>query len=177
VGAGNARGARPRRIAGDAELQVLNYSKASMHFPSDWTYRAGTWRSPNSGQIRPDRSLLHDGSYLRINDAVALALAHKLDMPSRVQLNIAIRTCCEPRWRDNLGVKLGRVTTLVGRRRYWRKTSGASTGGTSIGAVASEVVPNGLVSSTWDTGSPSRVCPILTGILQRARSHTLPAAL
>src|SRR6267154_2947116 len=163
-------------------LPVLNYTKPVSHFPNPIVpYMPRHLAEPNLANTARIDSLMHDGKlYLSLNDAVALALENNLDIAiARFNLNIADTDVLRAKAGANiLGVNAGVVlNTPGGGVGGIGANSGASTGGTSLGAGGVGGGTNGLVSSTLGQGPLiTSFDPILTGILQMDRSHTLSSS-
>lgn len=153
-------------------LPVLNYSQPASHFPNPigpYTPRHVA-ASTLANTARID-SLMHDGKlYLSLNDAIALALENNLDIAiARYTLNIADTDVLRAKaGAAILGTPLGTVlNTPGGGVGGIGASSGASTGGTSLGAGGIGAGTNGLVSSTLGLGPViNSFDPVVTGTLQ-----------
>lgn len=153
-------------------LPVLNYSQPVSHFPNPiGPYKARHLAAPSlSNSVRIDQ-LMRDGKlYLSLNDAVALALENNLDIAiARYTLNIADTDVLRARAGATiLGTPVGLVlNTPGGGVGGIGANSGASTGGTSLGAGGIGAGTNGLVSSTLGLGPViNSFDPVITGTLQ-----------
>jgi outer membrane protein TolC len=163
-------------------LPVLNYSQPVKHFPNPiGPYTPRHLAAPNLANTARIDSLMRDGKlYLSLNDAIALALENNLDVAiARYNLNIADTDVLRARAGASiLGVNAGVVlNTPGGGVGVIGANSGASTGGTSLGAGGAGGGTNGLVSSTLGLGSLiTSFDPIITGTLQSDRFHILPSS-
>jgi len=163
-------------------LPVLNYSHPVSHFPNPiGPYTARHLAAPNLANTARIDSLMRDGKlYLSLNDAIALALENNLDVAiARYNLNIADTDVLRAKAGASiLGVNAGVVlNTPGGGVGVIGANSGASTGGTSLGAGGAGGGTNGLVSSTLGLGSLiTSFDPVVTGTLQSDRFHILPSS-
>jgi outer membrane protein len=163
-------------------LPVLNYSQPVSHFPNPiGPYTARRLSAPNLANTARIDALMKDGKlYLSLNDAIALALENNLDVAiARYNLNIADTDVMRAKSGASiLGVNAGVVlNTPGGGVGVIGANSGASTGGTSLGAGGAGGGTNGLVSSTLGLGSLiTSFDPIITGTLQSDRFHILPSS-
>src|ERR1017187_6547290 len=164
-------------------LPVLNYSQPVTHFPNPiGPYKPRHLAAPNLANTARIDSLMRDGKlYLSLNDAIALALENNLDVAiARYNLNIADTDVMRAKAGASiLGVNAGVVlNTPGGGACVIGANSGASTGGTSLGAGGAGGGTNGLVSSTLGLGSLiTSFDPIITGTLPSDRFHILPSDL
>src|ERR1700722_3028712 len=155
-----------------APIPELNYSKPVTHFPNPVApYTPRHLAPPNFANTARIDSLMHDGKlYLSLNDAIALALENNLDIAiARYNLNIADTDVLRAKaGAAILGVNAGVVqNTPGGGVGGIGATSGASTGGTSLGAGGIGAGTNGLVSSTLGLGPAiNSFDPVVTGTLQ-----------
>jgi len=153
-------------------ITTFNYAKPASHFPNPiGPYTARHLAPPNLANTARIDQLLHDGKlYLSLNDAIALALENNLDIAiARYTLNIADTDILRAKAGSSiLGAPIGLVlNTPGGGIGGIGAQSGASTGGTSLGAGGLGGGTNGLVSSTLGFGSNiSSFDPVLTGTLQ-----------
>ncbi len=156
----------------DKAVPVLNYAKPVSHFPNPLgPYTARHLAAPNLANTARIDQLMHDGKlYLSLNDAIALALENNLDIAiSRYTLNIADTDILRAKAGSSiLGAPVGLVlNTPGGGIGGIGAQSGASTGGTSLGAGGLGGGTNGLVSSTLGLGSLiTSLDPVVTGTLQ-----------
>jgi len=163
-------------------LPVLNYSHPVSHFPNPiGPYTARHLAAPNLANTARIDSLMRDGKlYLSLNDAITLALENNLDVAiARYNLNIADTDVLRAKAGASiLGVNAGVVlNTPGGGVGVIGANSGASTGGTSLGAGGAGGGTNGLVSSTLGLGSLiTSFDPVVTGTLQSDRFHILPSS-
>ncbi len=153
-------------------LPQLNYSPAASHFPNPIApYTPRQVAAPDLRNSSRITDLLREGKlYLSLNDAIALALENNLDIAiARYTLNIADTDVLRARaGAAILGTPLGTVlNTPGGGVGGIGANSGASTGGTSLGAGGIGAGTNGLVSSTLGLGPPiNSFDPVITGTLQ-----------
>jgi outer membrane protein TolC len=153
-------------------LPILDYTKATSHFPNPiGPYKPQYLHAPNLANTARIDGLMHEGKlYLSLNDAVALALENNLDIAiSRYTLNIAETDILRAKSGASiLGTPIGLVlNTPGGGVGGIGANSGASTGGTSLGAGGVGAGTNGLVSSTLGFGPLiNSFDPVLTGTLQ-----------
>jgi outer membrane protein len=153
-------------------VPVLDYAKPASHFPNPiGPYTARHLAPPNLANTARIDQLMRDGKmYLSVNDAIALALENNLDIAiSRYTLNIADTDILRAKAGSTiLGAPIGLVlNTPGGGIGGIGAQSGASTGGTSLGAGGLGGGTNGLVSSTLGLGSNiTSFDPIITGTLQ-----------
>ncbi|MGA8764789.1 MAG: TolC family protein [Candidatus Sulfotelmatobacter sp.] len=163
-------------------VPVLNYAKPVSHFPNPiGPYTPRHLPDPTLSNTSRVDSLMRDGKlYLSLNDAVALALENNLDIAiARYTLNIADTDILRARAGASiLGTPIGTVlNTPGGGVGGIGAQSGASTGGTSLGAGGIGAGTNGLVSSTLGFGpNITSFDPILTGTLQEDRFNILPTS-
>jgi outer membrane protein len=153
-------------------VPTLNYSKAVSHFPNPIApYEPRHLAQPSLANTARIDSLMRDGKlYLSLNDAIALALENNLDIAiARYTLNIADTDVLRAKaGAAILGTPLGTVlNTPGGGVGGIGANSGASTGGTSLGAGGIGAGTNGLVSSTLGLGPViNSYDPVITGTLQ-----------
>src|SRR5258708_18787488 len=153
-------------------LPILDYAKPVSHFPNPiGPYKPQYLPAPNLANTARVDGLMHDGKlYLSLNDAIALALENNLDIAiARYTLNIADTDILRARSGASiLGAPIGLVlNTPGGGIGGIGASSGASTGGTSLGAGGVGAGTNGLVSSTLGFGPLiNSFDPVLTGTLQ-----------
>ena len=150
-------------------VPILNYSKPVSHFPNPiGPYAPRHLAEPSLGNTARIDSLMRDGKlYLSLNDAIALALENNLDVAiARYTLNIADTDVLRARaGAAILGTPVGTVLNTPGGGIG--ANSGASTGGTSLGAGGLGAGTNGLVSSTLGLGPIiNSFDPVITGTLQ-----------
>src|SRR6202161_4060285 len=129
----------PRNGPETGPVPILNYTKPVSHFPNPIApYTPRHVGPPNlANTARIDQSLRDGKLYLSLNDAIALALENNLDIAiARYNLNIADTDVLRARAGATiLGTPLGTVlNTPGGGIGGIGATSGASTGGTSLGA-------------------------------------------
>jgi outer membrane protein TolC len=162
----------PQNTPETRPLPELNYSQPVSHFPNPiGPYTPRHLASPStSNSVRVDQ-LMRDGKlYLSLNDAVALALENNLDIAiARYTLNIADTDVLRAKAGATiLGTPVGLVlNTPGGGVGGIGANSGASTGGTSLGAGGIGAGTNGLVSSTLGLGPViNSFDPVITGTLQ-----------
>ena len=155
-----------------APLPGLDYSRPASHFPNPIApYESRHLGPPNLANTSRINSLMQEGKlYLSLNDAIALALENNLDIAiARYTLNIADTDVLRARAGATiLGTPLGTVlNTPGGGVGGIGANSGASTGGTSLGAGGIGAGTAGLVSSTLGLGPVvNSYDPIITGTLQ-----------
>jgi outer membrane protein TolC len=151
---------------------MLNYSQPVSHFPNPiGPYTARHVTEPSLANTARIDQFMRDGKlYLSLNDAIALALENNLDIAiARYNLNIADTDVLRAKAGASiLGVNAGVVqNTPGGGIGGIGATSGASTGGTSLGAGGVGAGTNGLVSSTLGLGPAiNSFDPVVTGTLQ-----------
>src|SRR5712671_6171591 len=162
----------PQTTPSTRPVPELNYSKPASHFPNPIApYMPRHLAPPSLANTARIDSLLRDGRLcLSLNDAIALALENNLDIAiARYTLNIADTDILRARAGSSiLGTPIGTVlNTPGGGVGGIGAQSGASTGGTSLGAGGVGAGTNGLVSSTLGFGPViNSFDPILTGTLQ-----------
>jgi outer membrane protein len=162
----------PQNTPETRPLPVLNYSQPVSHFPNPiGPYTARHVAEPSlANPARIDQFMRNGKLYLSLNDAIALALENNLDIAiARYNLNIADTDVLRAKAGASiLGVNAGVVlNTPGGGIGGIGATSGASTGGTSLGAGGVGAGTNGLVSSTLGFGPViNSFDPVLTGTLQ-----------
>jgi outer membrane protein len=162
----------PQNTPETRPLPVMNYSQPVSHFPNPiGPYKARHLADPSLANTARIDQFMHDGKlYLSLNDAIALALENNLDIAiARYNLNIADTDVLRAKAGASiLGVNAGVVlNTPGGGIGGIGATSGASTGGTSLGAGGIGAGTNGLVSSTLGLGpNINSFDPVLTGTLQ-----------
>jgi outer membrane protein len=172
----------PQTLPDSRPVPVMNYSKPASHFPNPiGPYMPRHLAPPNTANTARIDSLMRDGKlYLSLNDAIALALENNLDIAiARYTLNIADTDMLRAKAGASiLGTPIGTVlNTPGGGVGGIGANSGASTGGTSLGAGGIGAGTNGLVSSTLGFGpNITTFDPILTGTLQEDRFHVLPTS-
>jgi outer membrane protein TolC len=151
---------------------IENYSTAASHFPNPIApYTPRHVAAPDLRNSPRMSDLMRDGKiYLSLNDAIALALENNLDIAiARYTLNIADTDLLRAKsGAAILGTPLGTVlNTPGGGVGGIGANSGASTGGTSLGAGGIGAGTNGLVSSTLGLGPViNSFDPVITGTLQ-----------
>ena len=164
-------------------VPILNYSKAVSHFPDPiGPYKSRHVAEPDLGNTSLIDRLMRDGRlYLSLNDAIALALENNLDIAiARYTLNIADTDLLRAKaGAPILGTPLGTVlNTPGGGVGGIGANSGASTGGTSIGAGGIGAGTNGLVSSTLGLGPLiNSFDPVITGTLQEDHYKQLATSI
>ncbi len=142
------------------------------HFPNPIApYEPRHLADPSLANTARIDQFMRDGKlYLSLNDAIALALENNLDIAiARYNLNIADTDVLRAKAGASiLGVNAGVVlNTPGGGIGGIGATSGASTGGTSLGAGGIGAGTNGLVSSTLGLGpNINSFDPVVTGTLQ-----------
>src|SRR5580692_1429465 len=162
----------PQNTPETRPLPVVNYSHAVSHFPNPIApYEPRHLADPSLANTARIDQFMHDGKlYLSLNDAIALALENNLDIAiARYNLNIADTDVLRAKAGASiLGVNAGVVqNTPGGGVGGIGATSGASTGGTSLGAGGIGAGTNGLVSSTLGLGpNINSFDPVVTGTLQ-----------
>jgi outer membrane protein len=162
----------PQNTPETRPLPVMNYSHAVSHFPNPIApYEPRHLADPSLANTARIDQFMHDGKlYLSLNDAIALALENNLDIAiARYNLNIADTDVLRAKAGASiLGVNAGVVlNTPGGGIGGIGATSGASTGGTSLGAGGIGAGTNGLVSSTLGLGpNINSFDPVVTGTLQ-----------
>jgi outer membrane protein len=162
----------PQNTPETRPLPVLNYAQPVSHFPNPvGPYKPRYLPESSLGNTQRIDALLRDGKlYLSLNDAIALALENNLDIAiARYTLNIADTDVLRAKAGATiLGTPLGTVlNTPGGGVGGIGANSGASTGGTSLGAGGIGAGTNGLVSSTLGLGPViNSFDPVLTGTLQ-----------
>jgi outer membrane protein len=162
----------PQNTPETRPLPVVNYSHAVSHFPNPIApYEPRHLADPSLANTARIDQFMHDGKlYLSLNDAIALALENNLDIAiARYNLNIADTDVLRSKAGASiLGVNAGVVlNTPGGGIGGIGATSGASTGGTSLGAGGIGAGTNGLVSSTLGLGpNINSFDPVVTGTLQ-----------
>src|SRR5580700_8366259 len=162
----------PQNTPETRSLPVMNYSHAASHFPNPIApYESRHLADPSLANTARIDQFMHDGKlYLSLNDAIALALENNLDIAiARYNLNIADTDVLRAKAGASiLGVNAGVVlNTPGGGIGGIGATSGASTGGTSLGAGGIGAGTNGLVSSTLGLGpNINSFDPVVTGTLQ-----------
>lgn len=172
----------PQNTPETQRLPVLNYTKPASHFPNLIApYTPRHLPAPNLANTARIDGLMRDGKlYLSLNDAIALALENNLDIAiARFNLNIADTDVLRSKAGASiLGTPVGLVlNTPGGGVGGIGANSGASTGGTSLGAGGIGAGTNGLVSSTLGFGpNITSFDPVLTGTLQEDRFHILPSS-
>jgi outer membrane protein TolC len=150
----------------------LTYSKPVSHFPNPIApYIPRHLAEPNLANTARVDTLMREGKlYLSLDDAVALALENNLDIAiARFNLNIADTDVLRAKAGASiLGTPVGLVlNTPGGGVGGIGANSGASTGGTSLGAGGIGAGTNGLVSSTLGLGPViNSFDPVVTGTLQ-----------
>jgi hypothetical protein len=160
----------------------MNYSRPVSHFPNPIApYEARHLADPSLANTARIDQFMRDGKlYLSLDDAIALALENNLDIAiARYNLNIADTDVLRARAGASiLGVNAGVVlNTPGGGIGGIGATSGASTGGTSLGAGGIGAGTNGLVSSTLGLGpNITSFDPVLTGTLQEDHFNILPSS-
>jgi outer membrane protein len=162
----------PQNTPETRPIPVLNYSRPVSHFPNPiGPYTPRHLEEPSLGNTPRIDALMRDGKlYLSLNDAIALALENNLDIAiARYTLNIADTDVLRARAGATiLGTPVGTVlNTPGGGVGGIGASSGASTGGTSLGAGGIGAGTNGLVSSTLGLGPVINTFdPVVTGTLQ-----------
>jgi outer membrane protein len=162
----------PQNTPETRPLPMLNYSQPVSHFPNPiGPYTARHVTEPSLANTARIDQFMRDGKlYLSLNDAIALALENNLDIAiARYNLNIADTDVLRAKAGASiLGVNAGVVqNTPGGGIGGIGATSGASTGGTSLGAGGVGAGTNGLVSSTLGLGPAiNSFDPVVTGTLQ-----------
>jgi outer membrane protein len=162
----------PQNTPETRPLPVSNYSKPVSHFPNPiGPYEPRHLAEPSLANTGRIDQFMRDGKlYLSLNDAIALALENNLDIAiARYTLNIADTDVLRAKaGAAILGTPVGTVlNTPGGGIGGIGATSGASTGGTSLGAGGIGAGTNGLVSSTLGLGPViNSFDPIVTGTLQ-----------
>jgi outer membrane protein len=162
----------PQNTPETRPLPVMNYSHAVSHFPNPIApYEPRHLADPSLANTARIDQFMRDGKlYLSLNDAIALALENNLDIAiARYNLNIADTDVLRAKAGASiLGVNAGVVlNTPGGGIGGIGATSGASTGGTSLGAGGIGAGTNGLVSSTLGLGpNINSFDPVVTGTLQ-----------
>src|ERR1700733_7161257 len=162
----------PQNTPETKPIPVLNYAKPVSHFPNPiGPYRPRHLGEPNlANSARIDAVMRGGKIYLSLNDAIALALENNLDIAiSRYTLNIADTDVLRAKaGAPILGTPVGLVlNTPGGGVGGIGANSGASTGGTSLGAGGIGAGTNGLVSSTLGLGPGiTSFDPVITGTLQ-----------
>jgi outer membrane protein len=162
----------PQNTPETRPLPVMNYSHAVSHFPNPIApYEARHLADPSLANTARIDQFMHEGKlYLSLNDAIALALENNLDIAiARYNLNIADTDVLRAKAGASiLGVNAGVVqNTPGGGVGGIGATSGASTGGTSLGAGGIGAGTNGLVSSTLGLGpNINSFDPVVTGTFQ-----------
>jgi outer membrane protein len=164
-------------------LPVLNYTKPVSHFPNPiGPYTARRLAEPSLANTARIDSLMRDGKlYLSLDDAIALALENNLDIAiARFNLNIADTDVLRAKAGASiLGTPIGLVqNTPGGGVGGIGANSGASTGGTSLGAGGIGAGTNGLVSSTLGLGPLiTSFDPVITGTLQEDHAESVSSSL
>jgi outer membrane protein TolC len=172
----------PQNTPETRPLPVMNYSRPVSHFPNPIApYEARHLADPSLANTARIDQVMRDGKlYLSLDDAIALALENNLDIAiARYNLNIADTDVLRARAGASiLGVNAGVVlNTPGGGIGGIGATSGASTGGTSLGAGGIGAGTNGLVSSTLGLGpNITSFDPVLTGTLQEDHFNILPSS-
>jgi outer membrane protein len=162
----------PQNTPETRPLPVMNYSKPVSHFPNPiGPYEPRHLADPSLANTARIDQFMRDGKlYLSLDDAIALALENNLDIAiARYNLNIADTDVLRAKAGASiLGVNAGVVlNTPGGGIGGIGATSGASTGGTSLGAGGIGAGTNGLVSSTLGLGpNINSFDPVVTGTLQ-----------
>ena len=162
----------PQNTPETQALPVMNYSKPVSHFPNPiGPYEPRHLADPSLANTARIDQFMRDGKlYLSLDDAIALALENNLDIAiARYNLNIADTDVLRAKAGASiLGVNAGVVlNTPGGGIGGIGATSGASTGGTSLGAGGIGAGTNGLVSSTLGLGpNINSFDPVVTGTLQ-----------
>src|ERR1700723_3574105 len=162
----------PQNTPETKPIPVLNYAKPVSHFPNPiGPYQPRHLGEPNlANSARIDAVMRGGKIYLSLNDAIALALENNLDIAiARYTLNIADTDVLRARaGAPILGTPVGTVlNTPGGGIGGIGATSGASTGGTSLGAGGIGAGTNGLFSSTLGLGpNINSFDPVVTGTLQ-----------
>src|SRR6202167_4847557 len=162
----------PQNTRETRRLPVIIYSKPVSHFPNPiGPYKPRHLADPSLANTARIDQFMHEGKlYLSLNDAIALALENNLDIAiARYNLNIADTDVLRAKAGASiLGVNAGVVlNTPGGGIGGIGATSGASTGGTSLGAGGIGAGTNGLVSSTLGLGpNINSFDPVVTGTLQ-----------
>src|SRR5580692_8748039 len=162
----------PQNTPETRPLPVMNYSQPVSHFPNPiGPYKPRHLADPSLANTARIDQFMHEGKlYLSLNDAIALALENNLDIAiARYNLNIADTDVLRSKAGASiLGVNAGVVlNTPGGGIGGIGATSGASTGGTSLGAGGIGAGTNGLVSSTLGLGpNINSFDPVVTGTLQ-----------
>jgi outer membrane protein len=162
----------PQNTPETRPLPVSNYSQPVSHFPNPvGPYKPRHLAEPSLANTARIDQFMRDGKlYLSLNDAIALALENNLDIAiARYTLNIADTDVLRAKaGAPILGTPVGTVlNTPGGGIGGIGATSGASTGGTSLGAGGIGAGTNGLVSSTLGLGPViNSFDPVVTGTLQ-----------
>src|ERR1700723_2766630 len=173
----------PQNTPETKPIPVLNYAKPVSHFPNPiGPYRPRHLGEPNlANSARIDAVMRGGKIYLSLNDAIALALENNLDIAiARYTLNIADTDVLRARaGAPILGTPVGTVlNTPGGGIGGIGATSGASTGGTSLGAGGIGAGTNGLVSSTLGLGPLiTSFDPVVTATLQEDHSESVSSSL
>src|SRR5580692_11767289 len=166
----------PQNTPETKPIPVLNYAKPVSHFPNAiGPYRPRHLGEPNlANSARIDAVMRGGKIYLSLNHAIALALENNLDIAiARYTLNIADTDVLRAKaGAAILETPVGTVlNTPGGGIGGIGATSGASTGGTSLGAGGIGAGTNGLVSSTLGLGPViNSFDPVVTGTLQEDHS-------
>jgi outer membrane protein TolC len=162
----------PQNTPETRPVPILNYSRPVSHFPNPvGPYMPRHLAEPTLSNTARIDQFMRDGKlYLSLNDAIALALENNLDIAiARYTLNIADTDILRAKAGATiLGTPLGTVlNTPGGGVGGIGANSGASTGGTSLGAGGIGAGTNGLVSSTLGLGPViNSFDPVVTGTLQ-----------
>src|ERR1022692_3310460 len=154
-------------------FDVQEYANPRSPFPNPvGPYTPRHVAPPNLANTPRIDQLLHDGKlYISMNDAVALALEHNLDIAiARYNLNIADTDVWRAKAGFNtiLGVNNGVVQNTPGGGVGGLGTQvGSGQGGTSVGAGGAGAGTSGLVQSTLGSGPLiTSFDPVLTSTLQ-----------
>src|ERR1700683_4134250 len=173
----------PQNTPETQALPVMNYSKPVSHFPNPvGPYQPRHLANPILANTARIDQFMRDGKlYLSLDDAIALALENNLDIAiARYNLNIADTDVLRAKAGASiLGVNAGVVqNTPGGGIGGIGATSGASSGGTSLGAGGIGAGTNGLVSSTLGFGPAiTSFDPIITGTLQEDHAESVSSSL
>jgi outer membrane protein len=173
----------PQNTPETRPVPALNYSQPVSHFPNPvGPYKPRHLAEPNLGNTARIDQYMRDGKlYLSLNDAIALALENNLDIAiARYNLNIADTDVLRAKSGSSiLGTPVGLVlNTPGGGVGGIGANSGASTGGTSLGAGGIGAGTNGLVSSTLGIGPViNSFDPVVTGTLQEDHFSELATSI
>src|SRR6201987_3986657 len=165
-------------------VPMLNYSQPAKHFPNPIApYMPHQVAPPYLANTARIDSLMHDGKlYLSLNDSIALALEHNLDIAiARYNLNIADTDVLRAKaGAQILGVNVGIIqNTPGGGVGGIGGQVGTGTGGTTLGAGGAGAGAGGIVGSTAGGFYGPFITsfdPILTGTFQSDHASFVPTS-